>query len=242
MPPANRAGVTTNRLRWRRGRRARQARLPHHGQRPPEGRDGDRATSRATSTPKSIESVTALDTSGDVAVGLCNAGSLFGDARLDRRRGRRRGEADATDGARAAGRLRTSKRWRRTSRVPRPTTVLALVAEELKSSSALWKACAKAGTVLAFDVVKKELQGWVAEQFRQRGVARRAGGRRRAHPARRRRPAHAQGRGRQDRHLGRRRARRRARGRGAGAFERRRADLRAHRGAGRCAIPHARSP
>lgn len=53
---------------------------------------------------------------------------------------------------------------------PAPATVLALVAEELTSSSALWKACDKHGLVLSFDVAKKELHGWVAEQFRQRGV------------------------------------------------------------------------
>ena len=32
--------------------------------------------------PEAIEVVSALDTSGDAAVALCNAGSLFGDARL----------------------------------------------------------------------------------------------------------------------------------------------------------------
>jgi DNA polymerase-3 subunit delta len=53
---------------------------------------------------------------------------------------------------------------------PAPTTVLALVGDELKSSNALWKACDQAGSVLAFDVAKKELHGWVAEQFRQRGA------------------------------------------------------------------------
>jgi DNA polymerase-3 subunit delta len=53
---------------------------------------------------------------------------------------------------------------------PAPTTVLALVAEELKSASALWKACAKTGSVLAYDVVKKKLPEWVANQFRDRGA------------------------------------------------------------------------
>ena len=53
---------------------------------------------------------------------------------------------------------------------PAPATVLALVAEELKSSSALWKACAKAGEVLAWDVEKRKLQEWVAKQFQERGV------------------------------------------------------------------------
>jgi DNA polymerase-3 subunit delta len=48
--------------------------------------------------------------------------------------------------------------------------VLALVADELKSSSALWKACAKAGSVLAFEVEKKKLQEWVAKQFHERGA------------------------------------------------------------------------
>ena len=118
---------------------------------------------------ESIESVSALDTSGDAAVGLCNAGSLFGDARLivvadvdgaKQTDGRRKGGWKAADVEAVSAYISS----------PAPATVLALVAEELKSSSALWKACAKAGTVLPFDVVKKELHGWVAEQFRQRGA------------------------------------------------------------------------
>jgi DNA polymerase-3 subunit delta len=101
-------------------------------------------------------------------VGLCNAGSLFGDARLilvtevdgvKADRGRR-GGWKAADVEAVTTYLAN----------PAPATVLALVAEDLKASAALWKACAKAGTVLAFDVAKKELHGWVAEQFRQRGV------------------------------------------------------------------------
>ncbi len=119
--------------------------------------------------PESIETVSALDTSGDAAVGLCNAGSLFGDARLvvvadvdgaKQTDGRRKGGWKAADVDAVSAYLAS----------PAPTTVLALVAGELKTSSALWKACAKAGQVLSFDVVKKELHGWVAEQFRQRGA------------------------------------------------------------------------
>ena len=119
--------------------------------------------------PEAIESVSAVDTSGDDAVGLCNAGSLFGDARLivvrnvDGQRdgeGRRKGGWKAADVAAVTDYLAS----------PAPATVLALVAEELKSSSVLWKACAKTGSVLSFEVAKKELHGWVAEQFRQRGV------------------------------------------------------------------------
>jgi DNA polymerase III subunit delta len=53
---------------------------------------------------------------------------------------------------------------------PSPETVLALVAEEVKSDSALAKAVAKAGQVLAYDVPKKKLPDWVAEQFGRFGV------------------------------------------------------------------------
>jgi DNA polymerase III delta subunit len=118
--------------------------------------------------PEAIEIVSALDTPGDAAVALCNAGSLFGDARLivvadvdgvKADRGRRGGWKAAD--VEAVGAYLES---------PATATVLALVAEELKSSSALWKACAKAGSVLSFDVEKKKLRDWVAKQFHERGV------------------------------------------------------------------------
>ena len=48
---------------------------------------------------------------------------------------------------------------------PSPETVLALVAAEIKSDSALAKAVAKAGQVLTYEVPKKKLPEWVAEQF-----------------------------------------------------------------------------
>ena len=48
---------------------------------------------------------------------------------------------------------------------PAPATVLALVAEEIKSDAALVKAVAKAGQVLRYDVTKRKLPEWVAEQF-----------------------------------------------------------------------------
>lgn len=101
-------------------------------------------------------------------VALCNAGSLFGDARLivvtdvdgvKAERGRR--------GGWKAGDIEAVAAY---IEGPAPATVLALVAEELKASSALWKACEKHGLVLSFDVAKKDLHAWVAEQFRQRGV------------------------------------------------------------------------
>lgn len=118
--------------------------------------------------PEAVESFTALETSGEEAITLCNAGSLFGDGRLvvvtdvdgvKAERGRRGGWKAADVDAVVAY-----------VDAPAPATVLALVAEELKSSSALWKACAKHGLVLSFDIAKKDLHGWVAEQLRQRGV------------------------------------------------------------------------
>ncbi len=55
---------------------------------------------------EAIESVSALDTSGEATVGLCNAGSLFGDARLivvtGRRRRTRHGEGRRKGGWKAA--------------------------------------------------------------------------------------------------------------------------------------------
>jgi len=117
--------------------------------------------------PEAIELVSALETSGEDAVALCNAGSLFGDARLlvvrevDGRKdgdGRRKGGWKAADVDAVATYLES----------PAPATVLALVAAELKPTSALWKACAKAGEVLAYDVEKKKLHEWVARQFHDR--------------------------------------------------------------------------
>ena len=53
---------------------------------------------------------------------------------------------------------------------PAPGTVLALVGEDVKKTTALRKACEKAGRILDFDVDKKKLHGWVADQLRKRGV------------------------------------------------------------------------
>ena len=119
--------------------------------------------------PEAAEVVSALDTSGHAAVALCNAGSLFGDARLvvvehvDGRPttdGRRKGGWKAGDVEAVAAYLQS----------PAPATVLGLVGEDVKKTSALGKACARAGEILAFSVAKNKLQGWVAEQFRQRGA------------------------------------------------------------------------
>jgi len=118
--------------------------------------------------PEAVESLSALEVTGEETAALCNVGSLFGDARLvvvadvdglKAERGRR-GGWKAADVEAVVAYLEA----------PAPATVLALVAEELKASSALWKACDKGGLVLSYDVAKKDLHGWVADQFRQRGT------------------------------------------------------------------------
>jgi DNA polymerase-3 subunit delta len=57
---------------------------------------------------------------------------------------------------------------------PAPTSVLALVGDEVKPDSALAKAVAKAGEVLVYDLPKRgrkaDLPRWVEAQFRERGV------------------------------------------------------------------------
>lgn len=124
---------------------------------------------RAHFADEAVELASALELSGEGAVALCNAGSLFGDARLvvvedvdGRREGdnRRKGGWKAADVEALTAYLKT----------PAPATVLALVGEDVKKASALWKACAKAGQVLEFGVDRKKLVAWVAEQFRQRGA------------------------------------------------------------------------
>ena len=119
--------------------------------------------------PEAIDVASALDTSGEGAVARCNAGSLFGDSRLvviedvDGRRdteGRRKGGWKSADVDVVSAYLAN----------PAPDAVLALVGEDVKKTTALWKACAKAGQILEFAVAKRSLHVWVAEQFRQRGV------------------------------------------------------------------------
>jgi DNA polymerase-3 subunit delta len=119
--------------------------------------------------PEATEIVSAVEASGSEAVALCNAGSLFGDARLvvvfevD---GRRTGEGRATGAWKAADHEAVAEYLA----APAAATVLALVGAEVKKDSALAKACAKAGQVLAYDVPKRERAKWVAEQFKLAGA------------------------------------------------------------------------
>jgi DNA polymerase-3 subunit delta len=107
----------------------------------------------------SIEHLSARDASGADSVAACNALGLFaGEARLvivdDVERWK---AADVKDMAAYLA-------------APSPATVLALVGAEVKADSALSKAVAKAGKVLAYDVPKRRLPEWVDEQFRRLGT------------------------------------------------------------------------
>jgi DNA polymerase III subunit delta len=119
--------------------------------------------------PEATELVSAQEVSGAEAAALCNAGSLFGDARLvlvESVDGRRNSDGRLTNGWKAAD-VKAIEEYLAS---PAPGTVLALVAEELKKDATLTKACAKAGDVLAFEVVKKKIDAWVADRFKQAGV------------------------------------------------------------------------
>jgi DNA polymerase-3 subunit delta len=124
---------------------------------------------RARFANEAIEAVSAFDVPGDSVVSLCNAGSLFGDGRLvvvDDVDGRPDGDGRLRGGWKAADVDAVASYVS----APAPSTVLALVAHAAKKSSGLWKACAKAGDVLEYTVQKRDLQKWIAERFRERGV------------------------------------------------------------------------
>src|SRR6187402_994171 len=110
--------------------------------------------------PEAIELVSAQERSGADAAALCNAGSLFGDARLvlvEGVDGRRNSEGRFANAWKAAD-VKAIEEYLAS---PAPGTVLALVAEELKKDAPLTKACAKTGDVLAFEVVKRKADAWV---------------------------------------------------------------------------------
>jgi DNA polymerase-3 subunit delta len=109
------------------------------------------------------EVLTAFEASGDDVVAACNAMGLFAvERRLVVVEDADRWKAADTDAV--AAYLRS----------PAETTVLALVAEELKADSPLAKAVADAGEVLVYDVPKRgsraDLPGWVGRQFEALGV------------------------------------------------------------------------
>jgi DNA polymerase-3 subunit delta len=108
----------------------------------------------------STEHLSARDASAADVVASCNALGLFlGEGRLV--------IVDEPEKWKAAD----VKELAAYLAAPAPSTVLALVATEtIKSDAALVKAVAKAGQVLAYDVPKRKLPEWVAEQFGRAGV------------------------------------------------------------------------
>ena len=114
---------------------------------------------RAHFDPEAVERLWATDASGDDVVAACNALGLFGGgSRLVLVEGIDKWKA--ADAGAVADYLRS----------PTPDTVLALVGLEVKKDSAIAKACAKAGDVLIYETPKRNLSGWVAEQFAREGA------------------------------------------------------------------------
>lgn len=107
--------------------------------------------------------------SGADAVAACNAGTLLGGERLVlvTHVDGQRGEFDRLAGGWKADDVEAIVEYLHD---PAPGTVLCLVAEEVKKDSPLAKAVAKVGSVLVWEIGKREAVGWVAESFRARGV------------------------------------------------------------------------
>jgi DNA polymerase III subunit delta len=105
------------------------------------------------------EHLSADRASGDEAVAACNALGLFEGGRLVVVEGVERWKA--ADVKLVVAYLGD----------PTPGTVLALLADELKPSSALAKACAIAGEVRIWNVQKRKLPEWVGEQFGRLGAS-----------------------------------------------------------------------
>jgi DNA polymerase III subunit delta len=105
------------------------------------------------------EQLSAREATGDDAVATCNAMGLFvGNGRLVIVDEVERWKADDV---KAVGSYLAA---------PAPATVLALVAGDLKADSALAKAVKKGGELLTYEVPKRRLPEWVAEQFARLGA------------------------------------------------------------------------
>jgi DNA polymerase III subunit delta len=106
------------------------------------------------------EQLHAGEASGEDAVAACNALGLFGgEARLV--------VVHGVESWKAAD----VKELESYLASPAPTTVLALVGDGVKRDSALAKTVARAGDLLVYDVPKKQLPDWVAEQFGRLGAS-----------------------------------------------------------------------
>ena len=108
----------------------------------------------------STEHLNARDASAADVIASCNAMGLFG----------------GDDGRLVI--VEEAERWKAADvkevaaylAAPSPATVLAFLAEELKADAPLAKAVAKAGDILRYDVPKRRLPEWVAEQFGRYGA------------------------------------------------------------------------
>jgi DNA polymerase-3 subunit delta len=120
----------------------------------------DRALERLRGrfAPDAVESLLAAEASGEDVVAACNALGLFaGDGRLV-----------VVDGV-ESWKAEDAKALAAYLKQPAPATTVALVATELKKDAPLAKAVAATGEVLVWDVAKRGLQSWVAEQFKLHG-------------------------------------------------------------------------
>jgi DNA polymerase-3 subunit delta len=125
--------------------------------RPKIARALERLRSRFETT--ATESRSAADTTGDDAVAACNALGLFAV-------GGRLVVVDEVDRWKAVD-VKAIEAYLAS---PAPETVLALVADELKKDAPLAKLAAKTGELLLYDVQKRDLPKWVAEQFARLGA------------------------------------------------------------------------
>jgi len=110
------------------------------------------------------ETLNASESSGEDAAASCNALGLFAVER-------RLVVVEQVERWKAAD----VKAVQEYLRKPAPTSVLALLGEEVKRDSALAKAVVKAGEVLIYDIPttrgrKADLPKWVEQQFRERGI------------------------------------------------------------------------
>ncbi len=112
---------------------------------------------------EATEILSAREASGEDVVAACNALGLFAVER-------RLVIVEEVERWKAADLKELAAYLQR----PAPTTVLALVGDEVKKDSALAKAVAKSGEVLLYDLPKRgrkaDLPRWVEAQLRDRGV------------------------------------------------------------------------
>ena len=104
---------------------------------------------------QAVDVLSAAESAAADAAAACNSFALFGGARLVIVTDVERWKADDAKAVSAY------------AADPAPGAVLALVAGELRKDSALAKAVAKVGKVLQYDVVKRDLPRWLAEQFKR---------------------------------------------------------------------------